>query len=67
MDLITILKVVCLPITITIFHKIICRCRKCSEWECGCIEGIGKTFTPKNTRSLSFSSRNSLWRQQTPW
>ena len=54
MEIPLLIKVLSLPITLRFIYKCMCKCRYCTESECGCIQGIQKI----NSRTFSF--RNNI-------
>jgi hypothetical protein len=50
MEIPLLIKVLSLPITLRFIYKCMCKCRNCTESECGCIQGIQKI----NSRTFSF-------------
>ena len=50
MEIPLLIKVLSLPITLRIIYKCMCKCKNCTESECGCMQGIQQGI---NSRTFS--------------
>ena len=50
MEIPLIIKILTLPIVLKVMYKCMCKCKNCTESECGCVQGIQKGIS----RRLSF-------------